>query len=134
MSNKYLKKGGITYCNFYVQDVMKAAGIPFPQERASATVRTLRKEKDGWHKITIKEAHDLANQGYPVIAGWENPESNKSGHLNIILPTTLKFNSNDPYHSIEVRNAGTENYKRVVLTQTYGKDKLKNVEFFVYKP
>jgi hypothetical protein len=45
-----------------------------------------------WQEIAMSQAQGYANQGYFVVAGWINPNSNKSGHVVIIMPGQTEYN------------------------------------------
>ena len=62
-------------------------------------------------EITVEQAQDLANQGYTVVAMWENTETDKkgnrySGHISTVRPDLDK---NTPTTDPQISNVGSKN-------------------------
>lgn len=65
-----------------------------------------------WYKpASAEEAQQLANEGYPVIASWMNPDPQGYGLLGILLP-------NGP--PLTVAQAGLLRSKRAPMSQAFG--------------
>ena len=95
---RYARKGNTTYCNIFVWDVSKAAGVEVPhwyeaksglptevghglEMHANRMVEWLGKH---WKAVTKEEAHAAAEAGSLVIVGWRNPEG--IGHVAVMQP------------------------------------------------
>lgn len=111
--------GTWTYCNIFVWDVTRAMGAEIPHwvikinndgrsamdsngiftvERenrkemlVNETVDWLKQhgETYGWRRIDARMAQQMANEGHPSIAVWENPNPKKFGHIAVIRPGSV---------------------------------------------
>lgn len=73
-----------TFCNIFVQDVMRANGIVVPWGNANAMADYLNRQLDGWVNVSAPTAQDRASAGYPTIAYWKNPAG--AGHVSVVRP------------------------------------------------
>lgn len=86
--------------------------------------------------ISPEEAQDYANKGLLVIATWENPNPEGSGHLATVRPTDVPYN---PITGPTVANVGKKN-KITSTAEAFGTKKnapntalsLDAVEFYYY--
>lgn len=96
---------GETYCNIFIWDVTRAMGAEIPHwvdQENNATVlgRGIELDVNGaiqwlqtqesWKKVDPKNAQDLANQGFPVVATWLNPGG--IGHIAVVRPGQYSSN------------------------------------------
>ena len=112
--NALMYEGGVTYCNIFVWDVMRAMGVEIPYwvdangeitepyfspdlgrfrivkpaywKNANDIHHWLneRGTKSGWREVTPEEAQDSANLGHPTVASLYIPY--ESGHMGIVRP------------------------------------------------
>lgn len=80
-------------CNFGVQQAFKnifgsSSLPPGMTGRANDMVKAWAENPEYWKPISLEEAQTYANNGYFVVAGYENPNPNKSGHVVVIVPGT----------------------------------------------
>ena len=108
--------GSRTYCNIFVWDVTRAMGAEIPhwiikkdnnggsavdsggaytvdrkdrkEMLANETVGWLHEhgKTHGWKRIDARMAQQMANEGHPSIAIWENPDPGIPGHIAVIRP------------------------------------------------
>src|SRR5579872_4270969 len=74
-TEKYAPKDGKTYCNVFASLATAELGSKVPQKLANQQCDWLLKEgkEKGWQEVSAAEAQKLANQGYIVVASWQNP-------------------------------------------------------------
>mgnify|MGYP001322700553 CR=1 FL=1 len=94
-----------TFCNIFVSDVTRAMGTPIPHRidangnpsltspdelDANRTNWWLHAHgaRHGWRQVSAEEAQALANQGFPAVASWRNP--NGIGHIGMVRPGELE--------------------------------------------
>lgn len=112
-------RGKRTYCNIFAWDVTRAMGAEIPhwvlktdrdggsavdpngkfmvapekrQEMlANETVGWLKKHGNihGWRRIDARMAQQMANEGHPSVAIWENTDSKSHGHIAVIRPGSV---------------------------------------------
>ena len=101
-----------TMCNIFVWDATRAMGAEIPhwvdkngnpmppasagayELNANKTVTWLRNNgsQQGWQKVSANEAAQMAQAGHPVVAGWENLDGNKIGHVAMVRPESTANN------------------------------------------
>ncbi len=92
---------GDAWCNQATYDVAEATGISVEKftegetrwlTTANEAVRAMeRSVGEGKLKVVSgRRAQRLANRGFTIIPGWENP-SGRSGHLATVRPTDAKY-------------------------------------------
>ncbi|MBX7101614.1 MAG: peptidoglycan-binding protein [Myxococcaceae bacterium] len=99
---RYTPRDGNTYCNIFASDVMGAMGVALPhwvdgsgapaapyqghELDANATAEWLDSTggQYGWREVSAEEAQQLANQGFPAVATWNNPGG--IGHIGVVRP------------------------------------------------
>lgn len=101
-----------TFCNVFVHDVTAALSCPVPLLLANAQIAWLKEigPAKGWRSIDAHQAEVLANEGYPVAAGWSNPRGH--GHVAICCP------SNEP--GLHVAQAGSVNFTCRPISRGFG--------------
>ena len=68
-SPKYQKRGHVTYCNVFAQDVASKCNAPLPDGLCSNMLDKLSGNKfPRWYSVTYAEAQRRANEGCPTIA------------------------------------------------------------------
>jgi WXG100 family type VII secretion target len=100
--DKNQQNKGETYCNIFVWDTTRAMGAeiphwvndqgnPVPQGQgrelsANGSIRWLETHgaERGWSVVTAQDAQQMANQGKPVVATYENPGG--IGHVAMVRP------------------------------------------------
>lgn len=124
--------GNDAQCNNGVKAAFKELFKTLPNGmdcRANQMVDYWRNSSD-WMRITMSQAHTLANQGYFVVAGWKNPKGH--GHVVVIVPgaTTKSGWGNVP----KAMDTGSgKRYESQPLSKSFGYDKQAGVEFYCYK-
>lgn len=100
---RYDQRNNNTYCNIFVWDATRAMGAEIPhwvvpksgapvevgkgiELNANGVVNWLNKSgsQNGWHAETAVEAQQLANDGHPAVAVWNNPGG--IGHVAMVRP------------------------------------------------
>ncbi len=104
---RYAKRNGNTYCNIFAWDATKAMGAEIPhwvdrngnpaavgapgarEMDANSTNHWLHNhgERNGWRRVSAAEAQQMANQGHPAVASWNNPGG--IGHIAMVRPGEL---------------------------------------------
>lgn len=140
----------LAYCNKGVQDhfqqMFPGHHPPGMSGKANQMVKDWRKSSKHWGRIggEIKSPEDLkkvlklvqecVNAGLYVVAGWQNPNPDKSGHVVVVLPgqprRSRRWGIDMPLLMDTGRDKrGTHYY----LDDSFGKDKILKVEFYYYK-
>ena len=133
-SPRYKARGGLTYCNVFATDVLRAMGAPPAhwvkpdgseapvgkgrELNANGIVRWMKTHgpKYHWTQADRQSATDAAARGHLVLVGWDSG-SNKPGHVAIMLPEGT------------IAQAGKRNFVGETISQGFGN---LPVEFFVY--
>ena len=118
-------------CNFWAADVCKLLGVLLPRMLARRQILWLRSvagRAAGWYPCTERRAAELAELGYVVIAGWLNPDSERSSHVAVGRPAPKGAL---PGH-LWIIQAGTSCFESGTLAKGFGarRIELKAVEFF----
>lgn len=129
-----------TYCNIFAWDVTSAMGAEIPhwvdasgnpvapgkgyELNANKTVDWLNKygTQHGWRAVTAEEAQQMANNGLPVVAGWQNPKG--IGHIAIVRPGEYS-----PTEGPNIAQAGGKNFNDGTVKQGFGN---REVLYFVH--
>lgn len=78
-----------TFCNAYVRDVLQALTAPVPWGLLANQLVTWLESPEGrgrgWATVSAHAAHGLANEGFPVVAGWRNEGG--TGHVAVVMPS-----------------------------------------------
>lgn len=105
---RHLKQDGKTYCNIFAADVMRAMNVQLPhwvdrsgvptaynapgshELSANATSDWLNAHgaEYGWRRVSMSEATAHASEGRPALLIWKNPNSSRSGHVGVVIPST----------------------------------------------
>ncbi len=134
---RYAKRGGLTRCNTFAQDVIEAAGIVAPrhwvdpvsgepvQPGRGAELNANRLfdwfarhgSNYGWRKADAQAARLYALAGKIAVAIWRNPKADaqgngESGHVSIIAP--------DAAPDLYCATAGKFNYQHAKLVRSFG--------------
>lgn len=130
-------------CNYGVQDAFNRLfpGRELNGKRANEIVQYWLDTPDKWERIkqsslqaTLDTVQQLANDGWFVVAGWQNNSSGRSGHVVVIVPGELQ---NGGRWQVNVPQAMDTGYKMRSPSQGlnygFGKDKKDNIYFFKYK-
>lgn len=126
-------------CNFGVQyafkEIFGSSSLPPGMSgRANDMVRAWADNRSYWHPISLEETQEYANNGYFVVAGYENPNPNKSGHVVVIMPgTTVPSNSwkcNVP-HTMDTGSG--RRGSNIPLSSGFGKNIKDSVKFYYYE-
>lgn len=94
-SGKFTPEDGQTDCNGFVNMVAEKMGYKEfkPEGRKWPMIANEICDKmkidSKWRKTNGNSAQFYANHGYLVIAGWRNPNYEKSGHVAIVRPGIL---------------------------------------------
>ncbi|MBG0785450.1 MAG: WXG100 family type VII secretion target [Anaerolineaceae bacterium] len=122
-----------TYCNIFVWDATKAMGAeiphwvdskgnPVPQGTgrelsANGTINWLETHgsENGWKVLTAEQAQAMANEGHPVVASWENPNSSKPGHVAMVRPGEYSQESGPA-----LAQAGWNNDNNTTVSEAFG--------------
>lgn len=119
-SPRYLKntRGGGTWCNRFVCDVLHAMGVGIPYQRATAMHEWFKKHSFalGWRSVGPKVAMFEASMGRPVVATWPNPDTTKSGHVAIVVPARGA-------PGLWIAQAGLSNFSHGLESRGFGSNK-----------
>lgn len=101
---------------------------------ATDMVKYWKNNPDKWQRIKMSEAQALANQGYFVVAGWENPNPQKSGHVVVVVPgEEVNGGKWAPKVPVVLEMGPRKREVKYPINGSFGKDKRANVLFFYYK-
>lgn len=88
---------------------------------------------DQWEPILMSEAQDYANQGYFVVAGWENP-SGASGHVVVVVPGEEEYSSSwGEYVPVVMDTGGGMRNPKQSISISFGRNKKNQIVYFKYK-
>ena len=118
-SSPRYEPGTKTYCNIFAWDVTRAMGAEIPhwviigdksgasavdidgkfkveakkreELKVNQTVSWLKNhgKTNGWRRVDARMAQQMANDGHPTIAVWENPDPESSGHITVVRPGSI---------------------------------------------
>lgn len=130
-------------CNYGVQDAFNRLfpGRELNGKRANEIVQYWLDTPDKWERIkqsslqaTLDTVQQLANDGWFVVAGWQNNSSGRNGHVVVIVPGELQYSYG---WEVNVPQAMATGYKMRSISQglhySFGKNKKDNIYFFKYK-
>lgn len=124
-------------CNIGVKEAFKAIIGPLPKGmdvQATQMVAYWKNNPDKWQPIKMSEAQKLANEGYFVVAGWQNPNPQESGHVVLVVPGEEVGGSNWAPKIPVVLDMGFKRREiKYPINNSFGKKKRANVLFFYYK-
>lgn len=75
----------------------------------------------GWRSVSTSDfiqIQQLANSGHVEVAVWKSPESNKSGHIALVIPQEI-YDSNLTENTILMIQAGGTNSSAVPLKKAF---------------
>ena len=112
------KRGGGSWCNRFVCDVLHAMGVTIPYQRATAMHEWFKKHSfaAGWRSVGPKVAMFEASMGRPVVATWPNPNASQSGHVAIVVPARGA-------PGLWIAQAGSTNFSHGLDRRGFGSDK-----------
>lgn len=84
-NSRYTPRGGMTFCNIFMQDVLSAMKVPFVYQCANDHYAWFASsgKSNGWKEVSMKEAGRRAQEGYPTIAVLRR---SGHGHVRVIIP------------------------------------------------
>lgn len=145
-SSQYIDAKGvfIAVCNlgvqYHFQQMFPNHHPPGMSGKANDMVRAWRNGTGHWERIkggslkeTLQKVMETVNAGLYVVAGWENPNKNKSGHVVVVLPESPRHNDR---FNVDMPRTLDTGYKRrgiYYLDQGFGSDKILHIEFYYYK-
>jgi hypothetical protein len=100
-------KGGYTYCNIYVLDVMNAMGVALPHMLAAQLDTWLGSTEGfeaGWRETDAQTAQMYANAGRPAMTAF-----GEKGHVQVIVPERGAAGF-DASRGVAVSQAGAQNH------------------------
>jgi len=146
------RTGSDTYCNIYVWDATSALGCEIPHYVDAATgaprsypdvagavelgANSLHDwlvssgQTYGWREVSAAEAQALADQGYPAVTAWRNPNPARAGHVQMVRPS--REGGYDPARGVAVAQAGARNSRYTYTSDVFGADALRAVRYFVH--
>jgi hypothetical protein len=71
----------------------------------------------GWIKVTLREAVEYANQGYPTLAVWESSNDSDPGHLAAVRAGNL---TDVPLRELQIAQSGKSNFSCGALRAGFG--------------
>lgn len=110
---RYQPRGGATFCNIFVQDVIRAMGVIVPWGNANSLSDYLAKQEDGWRDVSAKDAQTSANAGFPTLAHWHNPSG--TGHVAVVRPGVVSA-----FGGSATANAGAVLFSKGTVAQGFG--------------
>jgi LysM repeat protein len=142
---RYIRTGGMTFCNIFTWDATRAMGAQIPhwidasgeikqpfspnasEVNANGTQRWLERfgEAHGWNETDAAGAQEAANQGRPAVAVRRNPVAGRHGHIAMVRPGVI--NGRGP----ATAQAGSSNFNLGHLKD--GFDSLPNIKFFKHE-
>ena len=155
--NKYIKKNGQTFCNFFVRDFGKILLGETPEElkgRAKQQVAQMEASPqwkslgfsvagdDDTKQQIFEDAQRLANAGTFIVAGAKAPHENPrySGHVAVIVPSQEK-NGGLAQKSGSwglrcplIAHAGNKIYQYKGLNYGFGKEYKTRLELYAFQP
>ena len=124
-------------CNIGVKEAFKAIIGPLPRGmdvKATQMVAYWKNNPDQWQPIKMSEAQKLANEGYFVVAGWQSPNPQKSGHVVLVVPGEEVTGSNwAPKIPVVLEMGYKKRETQCPINESFGIEKRANVLFFYYK-
>ncbi len=122
-------------CNISVKYVLKElfGSTEFGDKRASQMVEQMQTSSN-WEQVSINEAQNLANQGHLVVAGWQNPNPNSSGHVMVVVPGSMVYDRRWDCMVPMVMDTGSSTRSSCQpLSGNMGSSKKNSTYFFKYK-
>ncbi len=114
---------GYTKCNFFVYEVCRRVGYAdFRAMLANQIVKKLWESEYTFLPVTGLVACAFANKGFLVLAGWENPEKAKAGHVSICVPGKIYWSPQFKSFVPNVANVGRTNFSKRPASYAFGKD------------
>ena len=107
---------------------------PGMKGKANEMARAWRNNPKYWQPISLSQAQDYANKGYFVVAGYINPNPNKSGHVVVVVPGTEVWSDSWGCNVPATMDTGWE--KRgsdYHLNDSFSAGKKERVVFYFYK-
>jgi putative chitinase len=134
---RYQPRGGNTYCNIFAWDVTRAMGAEIPHwvdggGNPAAVGAPGARELDangghrwletkgpshGWREVSAQEAQNLANQGHPAVASWNNPGG--IGHIAVVRPGEVTD------RGPAIAQAGASNFNNGHVRDSFGNAPVK---------
>lgn len=140
---------GNTYCNIFAWDVTSALGCQIPHWTLNNLIAdsSARGAKEmnvnatyawlngyggmyGWYKVSGYDAQQRADNGYPTVAVWKNPNGG-SGHIAVVRPQGGGYSYSDSMGPV-VAQAGASNYNYINVSNGFGKDKMSAVVYWTH--
>lgn len=127
-NSKYQPSAGTTYCNIFVQDVMKSSSMntSFPSGSANDIAGALSNSTQGWYSVTFSVAQTRANSGYPTVGVLK---ATGHGHIVVVRP---KGSAITALKEVQVAQAGTKNYNSTTINWSWTASDLPNVKFYTH--
>ena len=125
----------IACCNFGVQMFFRTLfnDNSLDGKVANQMVQYWNGNPDQWEPILMSEAQDYANQGYFVVAGWENP-SGASGHVVVVVPGEEEYSSSwGEYVPVVMDTGGGMRNPKQSISISFGRNKKNQIVYFKYK-
>lgn len=124
-ADKYRAKNGQTFCNFFVQDLMKKPEINAPLP--AGTCEIILKQLHGnnfkpWASVNFIEAQERANLGIPTIGITDD-------HIVVVTPNENKVKL---LRDIMVSQAGNSVFFAKTIDYSYKLDRLNEIKFYSY--
>lgn len=136
LNPRYAPKNGVTWCNVFATDVMRAMGVALPHwalpddtpaeaQDQSRGARELTANdlydwlmgppgrRHGWVEVGPRQAQDAANEGKPTVAIWKAPPT-QHGHIAVVVPGA--WPTGGPWCA----QAGAKNFVRAEATRCFG--------------
>lgn len=137
-----------THCSAYAAAMAQRSSVPLlhPPEHgqrdlANAQFQWLQAEgpAQGWRQIDFETAQRLANQGYFVLAVFENPNPAKPGHIAILRPSGKSLDELETAGPEEAQ-AGEHNFTGTAIARGFAAhrgawlaDGKGGIRFFAHK-
>ena len=118
---------GSTWCNLYVLDVLAAMGVyPGRCMRCVDLYAWMCEGNSGWYEVSMYEAQQRANAGYPTIAVSASPN-----HTAMIRPegNGLYYSQ---YNCPVISQAGGSNYNYTTLNYGWMRSSFGSIKFFTH--
>ena len=126
-------------CNYGVQTAFKnifgSSNLPPGMTgNANEMTKAWKNNPKYWQPISLSEAQDYANRGYFVVAGYINPNPNKSGHVVLIVPGDEVYSSTWKCKVPLAMDTGEDHrWSARGLSYSFGEDKKNHITYYYYK-
>jgi len=85
----------------------------------------------GWEEVTQEQAQASANNGFPTVVSWQNPNGANSGHVAMVRP--IDTNEEIGATGVYIAQAGGTNFNYGDLTEGLSSNKHDDLKYYTHK-